>query len=204
MSEPKFQRRKDDRPQEIAEAAFSAFAEKGYAATRVADVARRAGVSKGLMYLYFKTKQDLFRAVIRQFVVPQVREVARSVDLWPGTAAEFLRGPFRARVLKLLRSRLVVIFRLMIAEGPKHPDLTAYYHENVISVVLQALQKLVRRAVDAGEFAPTPITRFPQLLITPMVFAAAWSIVFEPHEKLPAEDLIDAHLETLLRALEPA
>ena len=70
--QPKYQRRKEDRPQEIADAAFATFAEKGYAATRIDDVARRAGISKGLTYLYYKTKEDLFKAVVKNVVVRRV------------------------------------------------------------------------------------------------------------------------------------
>jgi AcrR family transcriptional regulator len=94
VPEPRFRRRKEDRPQEITEAALAAFAEKGYAATRVDDVARRAGVSKGLLYLYFKTKEDLFKAVIRSFVVPKIDELTAIIDSSELTSEEFLRGPF--------------------------------------------------------------------------------------------------------------
>ena len=80
MPEPRFRRRKEDRPQEITEAALAAFAEKGYAATLVDDVAKRAGVSKGLLYLYFKTKEDLFKAVIRSFVVPRIDALTAIID----------------------------------------------------------------------------------------------------------------------------
>ena len=98
MPEPRFRRRKEDRPQEITEAAFQAFAEKGYAATRVDDVAKRAGVSKGLLYLYFKTKEELFKAVIRSFVVPKIDGLTTIVDRSELTSEEFLRGPFLERL----------------------------------------------------------------------------------------------------------
>ena len=94
MPEPRFRRRKEDRPQEITEAALTAFAEKGYAATRVDDVAKRAGVSKGLLYLYFKTKEDLFKAVIRSFVVPKIDDLTAIIDASELSSEEFLRGPF--------------------------------------------------------------------------------------------------------------
>ena len=94
MPEPRFHRRKEERPQEITEAALAAFAEKGYAATKVDEVAKRAGVSKGLLYLYFKTKEDLFKAVIRSFVVPKIDELTAIIDSSELSSEEFLRGPF--------------------------------------------------------------------------------------------------------------
>ena len=94
MSEPRFQRRKEDRPAEITEAALKAFAENGYAATRVDDVAKRAGVSKGLLYLYFQTKEELFKAVIRSFIEPKIDQLASTVNQAELGAEEFFRGPF--------------------------------------------------------------------------------------------------------------
>ncbi len=78
--QPRYQRRKQDRPQEITDAALAAFAEKGYAATRVDDVAKRAGISKGLLYLYFKTKEELFKAVVRSFVVPRIDALTQIIE----------------------------------------------------------------------------------------------------------------------------
>src|SRR5210317_1720948 len=122
MSLPRFQRRKRDRPQEITEAAFAAFAEKGYAATKVEEVARRAGVSKGLLYLYFDTKEDLFKAVIRSVVAPRIDELARTLDSSELGAEAFIRGPLLAFMQRLPGSPASVVIRLMISEAPRHPD----------------------------------------------------------------------------------
>ena len=91
MAEPRVQRRKEDRPAEITAAALAAFAENGYAATRVDDVAKRAGVSKGLLYLYFKTKEELFKAVIRSFISPRIDALISNVEETELSAEEFLR-----------------------------------------------------------------------------------------------------------------
>ena len=120
MAEPRFQRRKEDRPAEITQAALAAFAEKGYAATRVDEVAKRAGVSKGLLYLYFKTKEDLFKAVIRSFLSPRIDALISNIEETELSAEEFLRGPFLAFARSLPKSPAKILVRLMIAEGPKH------------------------------------------------------------------------------------
>ena len=93
MAEPRYQRRKEDRPEEITAAALAAFAEKGYAGTRVEEVAKRAGVSKGLLYLYFKTKEELFKAVVRSFVIPRIDALIASVATSDLSAEEIIRGP---------------------------------------------------------------------------------------------------------------
>src|SRR5210317_2213650 len=152
MSLPRFQRRKRDRPQEITEAAFAAFAEKGFAATKVEKVARRAGISKGLLYLYFKTKEELFKAVIRNVVTPRVDELTRNLDSSELSAEAFIRAPLLAFMQRLPGSPASVVIRLMISEAPKHPDLVEYYWDNVASRGLAALRRLLERGVENGEF----------------------------------------------------
>ena len=178
MSEPRFRRRKEDRPREIAEAALAAFAEKGYAATRVDDVARRAGVSKGLVYLYYKTKEDMFKAVVRRFVVPRVDSLIRIIDSADLTTEEFLRGPFLEFAKKLPGSPISVVVRLMIAEGPRYPDLLQYYWDNVVSRGLEAIRLLLERGVEAGEFRRSAVTELPHLFIMPAVFGVVFKLLF--------------------------
>lgn len=201
MSRPKFRRRKEERPEQITRAALAAFAEKGYAATRITDVAKRAGVSKGLLYLYFRTKEELFKAVIKSVVSPRIDALQKALDETELTAEEYLRGPFLDFARQLPKSPARVLIRLMIAEGPKHPDLTAWYWENVVAHGLGALRKLIRRGVDRGEFRRSALDEFPHLLISPVLMSAAWSIVFDPHHKLDTDRFIEAHVDLLIRAI---
>ena len=201
MPKPRYRRRKEDRPAEITEAAMEAFAEKGYDATRVDDVALRAGVSKGLLYLYFRTKEELFKAVIRSFVSPKVTELQDMVQTSELSAEAFLRGPFLAFAQQLPRSPAAILVRLMIAEGPKHPDLTAYYWENVASHGLAALSQVIRRGVANGEFRPSALDDFPQLLVTPVLFSVLWLTVFQQHRRLDTDRMIEAHIDLVLRAI---
>ena len=169
MPEPRFRRRKEDRPQEITDAAMAAFAEKGYAATKVEDVAKRAGVSKGLLYLYFKTKEELFKAVVRSLVVPRIDELSAIIDAHEMSSEAFLRGPFLDFVKTLPGSPISILVRLMIAEGPKHPDLLEWYWDNVVSRGLSALTVLVERGVENGEFRPTVVNELPHLFVMPEI-----------------------------------
>ena len=201
MSEPRFQRRKEDRPAEITEAALKAFAENGYAATRVDDVAKRAGVSKGLLYLYFKTKEELFKAVIRSFIEPKIDQLASAVNEADLGAEEFLRGPFLSFIKTIPNSRAKIVVRLMIAEGHKHPDLTAYYWENVVSRGLHLLRQVVARGVRNGEFRPTAIEDHPQLLVSPVMFAVIWNLIFGEQERLNTDQFLETHIEAMLEYL---
>jgi AcrR family transcriptional regulator len=197
MSEPRFRRRKEDRPQEITAAALHAFAENGYAATRVEEVARRAGVSKGLLYLYFKTKEELFKAVIRSFVVPKIDELTALIDSDGMSSEEFLRGPFLEFAKTLPGSPVGILVRLMIAEGPKHPDLLQFYWDNVISRGLAALHLLIERGVENGEFRKTVINELPHLFVMPVLFSVIFKLLFEK-QSLDTHQLIETQVNLLV------
>lgn len=181
---------------------MQAFAEKGYAATRVEEVAKRAGVSKGLLYLYFKTKEDLFKAVIRSFVSPRLDALNRRIEQSDLTAEEFLRGPFLDFARALPRSPARKLVRLLVAEGPRHPDLIAWYWDNVVSQGMTAIRKLIEKGIDNGEFGQNAVLRFPQLLVSPVIVSMLWLQLFERHSPLDTDAYIEAHIELVLQAIK--
>jgi len=201
MAEPRFQRRKEDRPAEITEAAMNAFAEKGFAATKVEDVARRAGVSKGLLYLYFKTKEDLFKAVIRSFISPKIDALTQTVEESDLSAEAFLRGPFLDLAKSVPNSPARILARLLISEGPRHPDLLEWYWENVVSKGMGAIRTVIRRGVESGELRRSALDDFPYILAAPVVFSVLWKILFDQHDKLDTDRLIEEHLEIVLHRI---
>jgi AcrR family transcriptional regulator len=198
-SKPK--RRKDERPQEIVEAALEEFAQKGFAAARLEDVASRAGVSKGLPYLYFKTKEELFKAVLKTFIKPGFDALIEKVHTTELSPEAFLRGPFLAFLQEFARSRRALVVRLMIAEGHKHPELTRFHLENVINPGIEALQLLIDRGVAQGEFRPTALRDFPQLIVAPMLMSVIWRALFERHRHLDTDALLDTHVGLVLDAI---
>ena len=197
MPEPRFRRRKENRPQEITTAAFEAFAENGYAATRVDEVAKKAGVSKGLLYLYFKTKEDLFKAVIRSFVVPKIDALTTIIDSAEMTSEEFLRGPFLNFVKTLPGSPISILVRLMIAEGPKHPDLLQFYWDNVVSRGLAGISELLERGVQSGEFRRSVVNELPHLFIMPVVFSVIFKLLFA-QQSPDTDKLIETQVDLLI------
>ncbi len=201
--QPRYQRRKQDRPQEITDAALAAFAEKGYAATRVDDVAKRAGISKGLLYLYFKTKEELFKAVVRSFVVPRIDALTQIIESSELSSEEFLRGPFLDFVKTLPGSPISVVIRLMIAEGPKHPDLVQFYWDNVVSRGLGAISELLQRGVQTGEFRKSAVSEQPHLFIMPVVFSVVFKLLFEK-QSMDTNRLIETQIDLLITHLKSA
>lgn len=194
-------RRKDERPREIVEAALEEFSRKGFAAARLEDVAARAGVSKGLPYLYFKTKEELFKAVLTTLIKPgfdaligQVRETRLSSEA-------FLRGPFLEFLQRFVRSRRAQVVRLLIADGQKYPELTRFHLENVIGPGIEALQFLIDRGVERGEFRATALRDYPQLLMAPVLLGVLWRTLFERHRHLDTDKLLETHIELILAAI---
>ncbi len=201
MAEPRYRRRKEDRPDEIAEAAFEAFAANGYSATKVEDVARRAGVSKGLLYLYYKTKEELFKAVIRNVVVRRIDLLIAALENPDQSAEAFIRGPMLTLLKQMPGSPIAVVIRLMIAEGPKHPDLVDYYWDNVASRGLEAFRGMLDRAVERGEFHACPAAEQPQLFIAPVIMSVIWRAVFSKRT-LDSDRLIETQIDLLLAELK--
>jgi len=197
VAQPRFQRRKQDRPQEITAAAYAVFAEKGYASTRVEEVASRAGVSKGLLYLYFKTKEELFKAVIRSVVIRRVDTLLDAVENTDLPCEEFMRGPLLDFMKRVPDSPVAIVIRLLISEGQRHPDLVDYYWDNVVSRGLTAISKFLERGVQRGEFRESAVTELPQLVLAPMMLSIIWRILFTKRE-LDTDKLMATQIDMIL------
>lgn len=202
MSTRKTRRSKAQRPEDILQAALAEFIAKGYAGTRLDDVARRAGISKGLVYVYFDTKEELFKAVIRKFLVPHVEMLQGEIDTSQLSSEALLRGPVLDLMKQVVSSQIHELIRLLIAEGPRHPDLTAFYYEEVVSRGMGLVEAIIDRGVARGEFRPTPLRDFPQLVIAPMLMAVVWKLLMERHRPLDAEKVLETHIALLLQFLK--
>ncbi len=197
MTEPRYRRRKEDRPQEITAAAFEAFAEKGFAAARVDDVAKRAGVSKGLLYLYFKTKEELFKAVVKSVVIRRVDRLIENVETTELSSEDFIRGPLLTFLQQVPGSPVAIVIRLLISEGPRHPDLLEYYYDNVVAKGLAAISGFVGRGVDRGEFRQSVVSDLPHLMLAPVMLSIIWGIIFND-KQLDTDKLIETQIDMIL------
>jgi len=185
------------RRQTILKAALATFAERGFAAARLDDVAARAGVAKGTLYLYFHSKEALFEALIRDAISPllaQVGAVAAAPDMAPTKALETFYSLFERQVLGTDRKLLL---RLIISEGVRFPALAEIYYREVVTRGLGLVRSLAERAVKDGSFATTAPARYPQLVIAPLLLAVIWDALFGKIDRLDVAGLLSAHLETL-------
>jgi len=183
----------------ILDAALDEFSAKGFAAARLDDVARRAGVAKGTIYLHFADKESLFQELIRTKMVP----VVGSLELAFGTEL-----PLRAVVDQAIEifvrevygTRRREVIRLMISEGPRFPALAEFYYHEVLERLLKALRGLMQRAYERGELANDTLVRFPMLLGAPGIIAIVWNGLFDRFEPLDVRALMRAHFDNLLGA----
>jgi AcrR family transcriptional regulator len=202
VESPRRRTRKDNRSQEIVAAAFDEFAAKGYAGTRLEDVASRAKVSKGLPYLYFKTKEELFKAVVRSVITSHFDVIRGQMETTDLSVEDFLKGPFLSFIQELVCSKRVFIVRLLIAEGHKHPELTKFYFDTVVSRGLETLRQLIDRGVANGELRETRLREFPQLLVAPMLVAVIWRALFERHHHLDTDAMLKTHVDLIIDAVK--
>lgn len=212
-SAPRWRRRKQDRPQEIVDAALDVFGERGYAAARLDDVAARAGVSKGTLYLYFPNKEELFKAVVRSAIVANLERAERLLADADSDAATgngrssfaVLEALLTLMATRILRTGAGAIPKLIIAEAGNFPDLARFYYEEVIRRAFALLSAVLARGVARGEFRPLDIDATVRLIVAPVLMSALWRSTFEGLEGRPLDvpALVRAHLGNLRRALAP-
>lgn len=202
---PRWRRRKEARPQEILAAALDLFAERGFAASRLDDVAARAGVSKGTLYLYFPNKEELFKAVVRDAVVATIDEAERLAGSFSGGSFELLDAVVRRLAGRILGTRAGVIPKLILAEAGNFPELARFYHDEVARRGVATVAGVLRRGVERGDFRPVDVRSMVPVVIGPLLLAALWKSTFEPlaAEPMDVPALLDTHLDHLRRSLAP-
>jgi AcrR family transcriptional regulator len=197
---PKFRRRKADRPAEIVSAALAVFAEKGFAAAKLDEIARRAGVSKGALYLYFETKEDLFRAVVGQAIAPNISVVKAMVAAHPGPLSDLVRG-VTAHVAQVVRTQpLGGVLKMVVGEAGNFPEIARVWHDELVAQALGAMSGAIAAAQARGEVKPGDPRIYGLQLIAPLLVSVLWRETFEP-VGAPAFDIpavMAQHVETLL------
>lgn len=168
------QRRKEARPAELTAAALELFVEKGFAGTRLDDVAARAGVSKGTLYLYFDSKEALFKAVVQEGIVPILDAGADLVDGFTGSSVELLRVLLREWWVRIGGSALGGVPKLMISEAGNFPELAAYYNDTVITRGRELMRRVLQRGIDAGEFRPVKVDMAIDVIFAPVLMMLIW------------------------------
>ena len=189
------QERASDRRDAIFAAALDEFSERGFAAARLDDIARRASVAKGTIYLHFRDKEHLFQEIVRAMLSPLVGSVEAlgGSDVPMRALAEQIIDLF---IREIYETRRRDVIRLIITEGRRFPHLAEFYYREVLSRILAALRELLRRAAARGE-AARALVEFPQLVGGPALLAVVWSGLFERFAPLDVRAMLHAHLDVL-------
>lgn len=197
-------RRKDARPSELTAAALDLFVEKGFAATRLDDVAARAGVSKGTLYLYFDSKEALFKAVIEEGIVPRLAAAEQLLAAHTGSSASLLRDLLNGWWQQIGGTGLAGVVKLVVAEARNFPEIAQYYHDKVIVRGRALLREALQRGIDSGEFRRLDLESAIDVIIAPLLMLAIWrcSLCFCGQNADPAVYL-KTHFDLLVHGLSP-
>ncbi|TXF98701.1 TetR/AcrR family transcriptional regulator [Massilia arenae] len=204
-SKPRWERRKDARPKELLASAMELFVERGFASTRLEDVARRAGVSKGTLYLYYANKEDLFKAVVRQTILPMIDDAETSVAEFDGHSAELLRHVMLSWWVRIGSTKASGISKLILAEADNFPELARFYQEEVMTRRMRMISNMLERGIRRGEFRAIDVSQTAQVLIAPLLMLSTWKHTIAPCERcdLQPEAFLEAFLDITLHGLLP-
>jgi TetR/AcrR family transcriptional regulator len=201
----KRERRKKARPGELLDAALDLFVEKGFAATRSEEVASRAGVSKGTLFLYFPSKEELFKAVVRESLAGRFPEWNQEFEAFEGSTSEMLRHVMHAWWERVGATKASGITKLMMSEGANFPELAAFYQADVVQPGHELLWRVLRRGIERGEFRPVDVDLAIYTVLAPMIFLTlskhSSSLCMDPATVLDPAKYIDLQAETVLGGL---
>jgi AcrR family transcriptional regulator len=202
-TEPRWTRRKHARPEEITAAALESFVERGYAGTRLEDVAARAGISKGTLYLYFENKEDLFKAVVREGLVSPIAEIRGVIDQFEGSTFDLLRKLLFGWWERVGATHVSGIPKLIFAEAGNFPELARFYVAEVVDPGHEVIVALVKRGIARGEFRAVDPDSAAQMIAAPMVFLNMWcrSLANHASRAIDPKKFLETHLDMLRHAL---
>lgn len=203
MARPRWQRRAEERPAEICAAALDVFTEKGFAAAKLDDIARRAGVSKGTLYLYFKDKDELFRAVIRDTIAPDIDSVSGLVVASDMPFADCVRMLLKRFAEISAKVPVGAVAKMVVGESRNFPKLAKVWHDEVVSKALGLIVALIQKAQDRGEVRGGDPRLQAFSLMGPMMIAILWRETLQPAGGAPIdiEAMANQHCETILAGL---
>jgi AcrR family transcriptional regulator len=195
-------RRKAERPLEILEAAFLEFSRNGYATTTLDQIAERAGVTKGTIYVYFESKEQLFISMVHELMKATLDTVQKLFERHDGSTADLLRAQFSFIYQHLVEDRRRrEVVRMLISEASRFPELADRYHQDIHRPCLDMLQKAIQRGMDRGEIRRSAVTDCPLVIIAPIALVDLWMMMFDDRHPLDLKSYFDAHLELVLNGL---
>ena len=188
------------RPAEILNAALEAFVENGFAATRLEDVAQRAGVSKGTLYLYFDSKEALFKAVVRENIVPFIERAEHRADAYQGSSRDLLAEVVRGWWNDMHESRMTGLPKLILSEASNFPEVARIYFDEVAQRVRRLFARTLERGIERGEFRPLDVEYTVRVVMAPVVMGLIYkhSLVKCQIDAIDFERFLNALIGVLL------
>jgi TetR/AcrR family transcriptional regulator len=199
------ERRKEARPGELLAAALDLFVEKGFAATRSEEVAQRAGVSKGTLFLYFPTKEDLFKAVVRENISSKVHEGFDEIEKFPGSSADLVAYLLNMWWERFGSTKASGLTKLMMSEATNFPELASFYHAEVIEPNQRLIRSVIQRGIDAGEFRQVDMQYAVYTILAPMIYLVTWKhsmgCCVGNHQQIEPKRYLQTQIDMVVHAL---
>lgn len=200
-----WQRRKQARPGEILDAALAVFAEKGFAAARMEDIALKAGVTKGTIYLYFPSKEEVFKSLAREHLGHSLMMAAQQAAAFDGSALEFLKVFYARFIEVVLVSDIVVLPKIIIGESGNFPELARFWRTEVIEKAAALMGGVLSKAMARGEIRPLPVEHVVRLTLAPVLMSLVWRTTFEKTDDKPFnyDSFLATHCDVFFQGLKP-
>ena len=205
-STPRRERRKDARPGELLDAALDVFAERGFAGARLEDIAARAGVTKGTVYLYFASKEELFEAVVRQTLGSSIARGQATLRDFDGPTPELLRMVLTGWWHRVVRTKAAALVKLICAEASNFPELARFYYDTVIEPGRRLQSRILERGIARGEFRDVPIEHTVRFIVSAFLYVQLhqWSFAKAiPTEAIAGDEFLESFIDFVLASLEP-
>lgn len=200
---PKWRRRADERPDEVLDAALKMFARKGFAATKVEDIAREAGLSKGAIYRYFSSKEEIFESLVNRAIVPLADRTLELAETATDDPQSLIRAVVTVVTVKMTDPDTLALPRIVLQEAGLFPGLAELYRRQVIDKAVAALELIVKRGIASGHFRPVNPRLAVRSLMGPVLAHFILGQIFgvDRDAPVPAEVFVESHLDILMHGL---
>ena len=202
LEQCRWKRRKEARPEEILDAALDLFTEKGFSSTRMVDIAKKAGISKGTLYLYFDSKEIIFKELLTTMITPMVDEAELTIQQFEGCASELLRTMVKSWWSNIWHSKLSPIPKLIVSEAGNFPEMAEFYVDTIMKRARGLFESIIQNGIESGEFRNCDNRAAARLLMSPVIQANIWKHSLSKYDDpLDEQSYINLHLDIFLSGL---
>ncbi len=191
----------EERTNSIIKAAFEVFTQEGFAAARMEDIAKKAGITKGLLYFYYASKQDLFLEVMEQRITGPIKEEALFINASESMGSHIVKSLDFIYAYLLQTPQIFNLLRLLIIEGPRFPAILEYYHSHVIHPALEMIDLCLKEGARRGEWEMEKLPDYYQIFMAPLIMFIIWNLTFNRYEAIDTMAFCADHKRLVFQAL---